>query len=129
MDKFRFTTYRTGDRLYRESLQTEKTFDIRRVCKLCVYIDRSVCSFLIFAPFQICCVVFVSSTALLLDNMLYMSIVPIAYNIVTEENSEGDSADKHAGNSKYAILFASKVSLVDFIIRFIKGRNGTMEKV
>ena len=52
--------------------------------------------------------VFVSSTALLLDNMLYMSIVSIAVNIVTEEGSEASSS--HAGNSKYAILFASKVS-------------------
>ena len=52
----------------------------------------------------------VSCIALLLDNMLFMAIVPIATELVKGE--AGDEQDSSTKNSKYAALFASKVSFV-----------------
>lgn len=57
----------------------------------------------------------VSSIALLLDNMLYMSIVPIANTLL---NDQGGS--HLVGNWRYAILFASK-AIVQLIVNPFSG--------
>ena len=57
----------------------------------------------------------VASIALLLDNMLYMAIVPIANTLLEEEGGA-----KLASNGKYAILFASK-ALVQLLVNPFSG--------
>ena len=58
-------------------------------------------------------VLLVSSIALLLDNMLYMSIVPIANTLLEHGTQLG-------GNGQYAILFASK-AVVQLIVNPLTG--------